>query len=223
MRDQVPARWPAPATAGWQACSPRSAAYLDEFWDRADVEVDGDPEMQQAVRFGLFHVLQAGARAERRASPAKGLTGPGYDGHAFWDTEAFVLPVLTYTAPEAVADALRWRHSTLPHGARTRSPARPGRRRVPVADDPRPGVLGLLAGRHGRLPHQRRHRRRRRSATWMSPVTRIRSGGGLELLIETARLWRSLGHHDAQGQFRIDGVTGPDEYTAVAATTSTPT
>ena len=58
--------------------------------------------------------LQAGARAERRAIPAKGLTGTGYDGHAFWDTETFVLPVLTYTAPAAAADALRWRHSTLP-------------------------------------------------------------------------------------------------------------
>ena len=46
-------------------------------------------------------------------SPAKGLTGPGYDGHTFWDTESFVLPVLTYTAPAAAADALRWRHATL--------------------------------------------------------------------------------------------------------------
>ena len=68
---------------------------LDVFWDSADVEVDGDPDCQQAVRFGLFHVLQASARAERRAIPGKGLTGTGYDGHAFWDTEGFVLPVLT--------------------------------------------------------------------------------------------------------------------------------
>ena len=88
--------------------------YKRQFWDRADVEVDGDAEVQQAVRFSLFHILQSGARAEGRAIPAKGLTGPGYDGHAFWDTETFVLPVLTYTAPEAVADALRWRQSTLP-------------------------------------------------------------------------------------------------------------
>ena len=59
--------------------------------------VEGDDEMQQAVRFALFHLLQASARGERRAIPAKGLTGSGYDGHAFWDTETFVLPVLTYT------------------------------------------------------------------------------------------------------------------------------
>jgi len=61
-----------------------------------------------------FHTLQAGSRAEQRAIPAKGLTGPnGYDGHTFWDTERFVLPVLTYTAPTRPADALLWRHSTL--------------------------------------------------------------------------------------------------------------
>ncbi len=78
------------------------------------MQLDGDPEIQQAVRFALFHVLQAGARAEGRAIPAKGLTGPGYDGHCFWDSEAYVLPVLSYVAPDAAADALRWRPSTLP-------------------------------------------------------------------------------------------------------------
>ena len=56
------------------------------------MEIDGDEEIQQAVRFSLFHVMQAGARNEQRAIPAKGLTGNGYDGHAFWDSEAFVLP-----------------------------------------------------------------------------------------------------------------------------------
>ena len=88
--------------------------YLDAFWDRADVEVDGDAEVQQAVRFALFQVLQAGARAENGAIPAKGLTGPGYSGHTFWDTEIFVLPMFTFTTQDAAASALRWRHSTLP-------------------------------------------------------------------------------------------------------------
>ena len=87
--------------------------YLDAFWSRADVAVEGDAELQQAVRFALFHVLQAAARAEGRAIPAKGLTGTGYDGHSFWDTDTFILPVLTHTAPAAAADALRWRHATL--------------------------------------------------------------------------------------------------------------
>ena len=97
---------------GWEGLLESQRAYLDDFWKRADVELDGDTELQQAVRFALFHTLQAGARAEQRAIAAKGLTGPGYDGHTFWDTERFVLPVLTYTVPRAAADALRWRHST---------------------------------------------------------------------------------------------------------------
>ena len=98
---------------GWEGLLAEQREYLDAFWEDADVEVDGDPELQQAVRFALFHVMQAGARAERRAIPAKGLTGSGYDGHAFWDTESFVLPVLTYTLPDAAGDALRWRLATL--------------------------------------------------------------------------------------------------------------
>ena len=113
LRDEVVAALAEARHTGWDGLVAGQRAYLDEFWGRADVELDGDTELQQAVRFALFHTLQAGARAEQRAIPAKGLTGPGYDGHAFWDTERFILPVLTYAAPEAAEDALRWRHSTL--------------------------------------------------------------------------------------------------------------
>ncbi|HEX7300308.1 MAG TPA: family 65 glycosyl hydrolase, partial [Solirubrobacteraceae bacterium] len=113
LRDQADAALAAARKSGFDGLARDQRAYLDDFWARADVELDGDPELQQALRFALFHTLQSGARAERRAIPAKGLTGPGYDGHAFWDSETFVLPVLTYTHPQAAADALLWRHSTL--------------------------------------------------------------------------------------------------------------
>src|SRR5256885_410843 len=113
VRDQVVAALSQARHTGWQGLLDDQRAYLDEFWNRADVELEGDTELQQAVRFALFHTLQAGARAEQRAIAAKGLTGPGYDGHTFWDTERFVLPVLTYTAPYAPRDPLLWRHSTL--------------------------------------------------------------------------------------------------------------
>src|SRR6266516_4401218 len=95
IHDQVKAALSAARLTGWEGLLADQRAYLDDFWARADVELEGDPEIQQAVRFALFHVLQAGARGEGRPIPAKGLTGPGYDGHAFWDTEIFVLPVLT--------------------------------------------------------------------------------------------------------------------------------
>ena len=113
LKDQAAAAVSGARYTGWDGLLQAQREYLDEFWDSADVEVEGDPDSQQAVRFGLFHVLQASARAERRAIAGKGLTGTGYDGHAFWDTEGYVLPLLTYTAPHAAADALRWRASTL--------------------------------------------------------------------------------------------------------------
>jgi alpha,alpha-trehalose phosphorylase len=100
--------------SGWDGLLAEQRTYLDDFWAGADVELEGDQEIQQAVRFALFHVLQAGARAECQPIPAKGLTGPGYEGHAFWDMEIFVLPVLTLTVPRAAADALRWLQLLLP-------------------------------------------------------------------------------------------------------------
>ena len=209
-------RWPRHATPAGTACSPPSATYLDDFWDRADVELDGDTELQQAVRFALFHVLQAGARAEQRAIAAKGLTGPGYDGHTFWDTERFVLPVLTYTAP-----ACGCRRAALaPFDAgprpRARPPARPRGRSLPWRT-----IRGHECSGYWPAGTAAFHI----GAGIADAVVRYQAAAdddaferdvGLELLVETARLWRSLGHHDAQGRFRIDGVTGPDEYSAIA-------
>jgi alpha,alpha-trehalose phosphorylase len=200
---------------GWDGLCAAQRAYLDDFWARADVEVDGDDELQQAVRFCLFHVLQAGARAELRPIAAKGLTGPGYDGHAFWDTESFVLPVLTYTAPGAARDALRWRCTTL-RLARERA------RQLGLAGAAFP--WRTIAGRECSGYWPASTAAFHVNADIADAVVRYQHavgdlgfecGPGLELLVETARLWRSLGHHDPDGGFRIDGVTGPDEYTAI--------
>ena len=101
LRDQVDASLENSVAEGFDGLAESQRLYLDDFWAVADVELEGDPEIQQALRFALFNVLQASARAETRAIAGKGLTGPGYDGHAFWDTETFVLPILTYTRPAA--------------------------------------------------------------------------------------------------------------------------
>lgn len=114
LRDQADAALVGARDTGWKGLLDQQRAFLDDFWERADVEVDGDTEIQQAVRFALFHVLQAGARAEERAIPAKGLTGSGYDGHTFWDADTVVLPLLSFTEPRAAAEVLRWRYNTLP-------------------------------------------------------------------------------------------------------------
>ncbi|MBB3084307.1 glycoside hydrolase family 65 protein [Geodermatophilus sabuli] len=215
LRDQVEGALATAKLAGFERLLREQREVLDAHWLHADVEVEGDEEMQQAVRVGVFHLLQAGLRAERQPIPAKGLTGPGYDGHTFWDTETYVLPALTYIAPEAARDALRWRHSTL-ELARERA-----------------GVLGL----RGAAFPWRTIRGEETSGYWPAgtaafhinadiadAVVRYHNATldeefdrdhGAELLIETARLWASLGHFDAEDGFRIDGVTGPDEYTAV--------
>ncbi|MEU9517388.1 glycosyl hydrolase family 65 protein [Streptomyces sp. NPDC048224] len=215
MSDQVEAALAAAAHGGWEGLVAEQRKYLDDFWARADVEVHGDEEIQQAVRFALFHVLQAGARAEQRAIPAKGLTGSGYDGHAFWDTEMFVLPLLTYTAPKAVAEALRWRQATLP-AARDRA-AQLGLRGAAFpwrTIDGSEGSAYWPAGTAAfHVAADIAHAAVRYTAA--TGDTDFERETALELLVETARLWRSLGHHDHHGVFHIDGVTGPDEYSAV--------
>ncbi|MER8016767.1 glycoside hydrolase family 65 protein [Streptomyces griseoluteus] len=216
MADQVDAALAAASHDGWEGLLAAQRECLDDFWARADVEVHGDEEIQQAVRFALFHVYQAGARAEQRAIPAKGLTGSGYDGHAFWDTEMFVLPLLTHTAPRAVAEALRWRHNTL-DAARERA-AQLG---LGGAAFPWRTIEGSEGSAYWPAGTAAFHV----NAGIADAVVRyVEATGdlrferevGLELLVETARLWRSLGHHDHHGAFHIDGVTGPDEYSAVA-------
>ena len=216
VRDQVLAALTAAKQAGWEGLLAEQRAYLDDFWSRADVELDGDVEVQQAVRFALFHVLQAGARGENRPIPAKGLTGTGYDGHAFWDTETFVLPLLTMVAPDAAASALRWRHGTLPLAqARARQLGYAG------AAFPWRTITGQECSGYWPAGMAAFHV----SADVADAAVRyvdataddeFERGPGMELLTETARLWRSLGHHGASGEFHIDGVTGPDEYSAVA-------
>ncbi len=216
LSDQVAAALRAARDAGWDRLLDEQRAYLDEFWARADVEIDGDPELQQAMRFALFHILSAAARAERRGIPAKGLTGNGYDGHSFWDTEMYVVPVLTYTLPSAAADALRWRRSILPAAeARAQALGHAG------AAFPWRTIDGEESSGYWPAGTAAFHI----NADIADIVIRyVQATGderfdredGLELLVKTARLWRSLGHHDLQGSFRIDGVTGPDEYSALA-------
>ena len=215
VRDQVAAALTGARLAGWEGLLADQRAYLDEFWEVADVEVVGDAAIQQAVRFALFHVLQAGARTERRAISAKGLTGPGYDGHAFWDTEGYVLPVLTATVPQAAADALRWRATTL-----TTARERAQTLGLEGAAFPWRTIAGQEcsaywpAGTAGFHVNADIARAVELYCVATGDVDFERETG-IELLVETARLWRSLGHHDRHGGWHVDGVTGPDEYSAV--------
>ncbi len=202
---------------GFEGLAAAQEEVLAEFWRDADVVLEGDEEIQQALRFGLFHLFQAAAQASGRAIPAKGLTGSGYSGHAFWDTEAFVLPVLTYAAPRLAREALRWRASKLPEArarARTlglRGAAFPWRT---ITGTECSGFFPAgAAAFHVNADIADAAVRHQRAAGDESFEREVAA----PLLVETARLWASLGFHDERrgGRFSITGVTGPDEYSAL--------
>ena len=216
LRDRAEAAVGDAMRVGWEALVADQRTRLDEFWDCADVRVDGPRRLQQAVRFALFQVFQASARMELRSVPGKGLTGSGYEGHTFWDFEAFVLPVLTSTLPHAAEQALRWRHSVLDH-ARTRA----AQLHLRGAALPWRTIDGRESSGYWPASTAAFHLNADVAAAVLHYVratgdVEFERQAGLELLTESARLWLSLGRWDVRGGFHIDGVTGPDEYSAIA-------
>ncbi len=199
--------------------------YLDEFWERSDVLVEGDPEeaqrpvgeIQQALRWNLFQILQAAARAEGSGIPAKGLTGQTYEGHYFWDTEIYVLPFLTYTAPRIARNLLRFRHSMLDQA------------RLRAAEVNQRGALfpwrtinGEEASAYYAAGTAQYHINADiayalRKYVDITEDKALLYNEGAEILVETARLWVDLGFYSERqgGKFCIHGVTGPDEYNTV--------
>ncbi len=215
LRDELSAAMTVARHEGFDGLLARQRAVLDEFWEGADVEVDGDPELQQAVRFALFQLLQAGARAEGRAIAGKALTGTGYEGHAFWDTETFVLQVMTAVRPEVARHALSWRHRTLPQ-------ARERARMLDLrgAAFPWRTITGQECSGYWPAGTAAFHVNADIADAVLRYVDATGDEGfareaGVELLVETARLWCALGHWGRDGRFHVFGVTGPDEYSAL--------
>ncbi len=192
-------------------------AYLADFWERCDVEVPGQPEVQQAVRWNLFSVLQASARADGAGIPAKGVTGSGYGGHYFWDTEVYVMPFLTYTTPQAARNALRFRYSLLDAAReRARELTQKG------ALFPWRTINGAEASAYYAAGTAQYHI----DADVAYALSQYVGATGdvdflhqqaIDIFVETARLWADLGfwRDENSGAFHIHGVTGPDEYTTV--------
>jgi len=196
-------------------------AWLDDFWERSDVVIEGQPALQQAVRWNLFQLIQAAARAEGTGIPAKGMTGSGYDGHYFWDTETYVLPFLTYTSPSFARNALRFRYTML-EAARQR--AREVNQRGALY--PWRTINGEEASAYYAAGTAQYHIDADISHALSQYVAASEDRDflareGIDVLVETARLWADLGFWrktDGDGSanlFHIHGVTGPDEYTAV--------
>lgn len=191
--------------------------WLDGFWERSDVELGGQPALQQAVRWNLFSLAQASARADGVGIPAKGVTGSGYSGHYFWDTEIYVMPFLTFTNPGAARNALRFRHGLL-DSARVRARA--------LAQQGALYAWRTINGEEASAYYAAGTAQYHIDADIAFALSQYVNATGdyefldraaIDILVETARLWADLGfwRDENGGTFHIHGVTGPDEYTTV--------
>lgn len=191
---------------------------LEAFWANADLAIDGDAEATLALRFNMFHVFQSCPRDGRIGLAAKGLTGEGYEGHSFWDGEVFVLPMLAVTAPHLARAMLDYRHATL-DAARDNARALGHDRGALFAWRT---ISGHEASAH--YPSGSAQYHINADVAFAIGLYDAATGDtgflidkGGEMLAETARIWMQVGHFasDGSGEFRILGVTGPDEYTAL--------
>ena len=213
-------------TQGFHHLLASQEQYMDDFWRRSDVRVRdtreertkrSTVEIQQAIRFNLFHILQASARAEDAGVPAKGLTGQAYEGHYFWDTEIYVLPFLIYTSPRIAKNLLTFRYKMLPQ-ARARA-KQLGHRGAMFS-------WRTISGEEASAYYAAGTAQYHINADIMYALRKyvqatgdeafLRDYGG-EMLVETARLWLDLGFYSKGkgGKFCINSVTGPDEYNTV--------
>ncbi|MFO8088642.1 MAG: beta-phosphoglucomutase family hydrolase [Desulfatiglandaceae bacterium] len=204
-------------TNGWSKLCDSQRGYGEDFWRRSDIKITGDLRVQQSLRWNLFQLLQASARVEGAGIGARGLTGQTYEGHYFWDTEIYVLPFLIYTAPRIAGNLLRFRHSMLPAARRrARQVGEKG------ALFPWRTINGEEASAYYAAGTAQYHINADivhaiRKYVQMSGDREFLASHGAEILVETARLWMSLGFYSERkgSRFCINGVTGPDEYNAV--------
>ena len=208
----------------WAGILSTQKKYLDTFWHRSDIQIEGNSdsveayqrttELQQAIRFNLFHLLQASARAERTGIAAKGVTGQAYEGQYFWDTEIYVLPFLIYTAPRLAKNLLKFRYGMLDLAKK-----RAQELNLRGALFPWRTINGEEASAYYPAGTAQYHINADiiYALKKYVEVTGDRDflyQEGAQMLVETARMWVDLGFFE-DDQFHIHGVTGPDEYTAV--------
>ncbi len=190
--------------------------YLDEFWQYSDVQITGDKKMQQAIRFNMFHLLQSVGKDKWSNISAKGLSGEGYEGHYFWDTEIYIFPFFLFTNPDLAKNLLSYRYTIL-DAARIRA-KQMGHNigalypwRTIAGEECSPFFPAGTAQYHINVDiaysimeyYQ------------VTEDTDFMATKGLEMLVEIARLMYHIGHFRHDGKFCIDAVTGPDEYTCV--------
>jgi trehalose/maltose hydrolase-like predicted phosphorylase len=211
------------ATGFERLLSEHRAAWA-ERWANADVVIGGDAELQLQVRFALFHLMGSVASSGEAAVGARGLTGPGYRGHVFWDTDVFVLPFLAATHPPAARAILEYRIRRLPAAvAAARALGLAGARfaweSARDGADVTPPSARDATGRIVRIRTGESEEHVVADVAWAASCyidwtgdEAFARGPGLELLVQTARYWASRVRFDHDGCAHIYGVIGPDEY-----------
>lgn len=212
-------------TLGWPALVAVHERAWQDRWACSEVEVEGDPSAQRALRFALYHLNGAANPADEHVSiAAKALTGDDYHGHVFWDTEIYLLPFYTLTWPEAARALLMYRFNTLA-GARQKAAsmgwqgalyawesADTGAETCPLqVVGPDRKLVDVNCGK------QEQHISADVAyAVWQywhatGDDAFLREAGS-EILLETARFWASRAKLESDGRCHIRGVIGPDEY-----------
>lgn len=191
------------------------AAYLKDFWNQTDIIIEGDPALQEGIRFNLFHLLQSTGKDRFSNIAAKGLTGEGYEGHYFWDTEIYIFPFFLLTQPKIAKYLLLYRYSILDEA---RKHARQMGHRS-GALFPWRTISGAECSSYFPSGSAQYHISADIAYSFIQYYLATEDftfmkDFGTEVLFETARLWLDTGHFD-RGHFKIDAITGPDEYTCV--------
>lgn len=193
-------------------------------WRAADVVVEGDPELQRAIRFALFHLMASVGDGGEAGVGARGLSGPAYSGHVFWDSDVFVLPFLAATHPEAARAMLEYRVRRIPaarEAARAlgRSGARFAWESAADGHDVTPAIARLASGELVPIRTGELEEHIVGDVAWAASCyldwtgdEAFATGPGRELLVETARYWASRVRKGRDGRAHIYGVIGPDEY-----------
>ncbi|WP_113674162.1 glycoside hydrolase family 65 protein [Vallitalea guaymasensis] len=190
--------------------------FIDDFWFNTDILIDGDDATQQGIRFNMFHLLQSVGRDSLTNISAKGLTGEGYEGHYFWDTEIYILPFFLYTNPNIAKQLVNYRYNLL-DSARKRAKEMQYKK---GALYPWRTINGEECSAYFPAGTAQYHINGDIAYTVCKYVEATNDEEfmvekGAEILIETARLWLEIGHFNSKGEFHICCVTGPDEYTAI--------
>ena len=201
---------------GKEAIEAEQQAWLEEYWTNADVQLEGQPELQQAVRWCLFELAQATGRADGRGIGAKGVTGSGYQGHYFWDTEIYLVPFLAHTNPGLARQVLRFRIAML------------GKARERATQLTQRGALfpwRTINGEEASAYYAAGTAQYHIDADIAFAICKYAdvcddpaflTREALPVLVETARLYADLGFfRGPERSFHIHSVTGPDEYSAV--------